>query len=271
MVRNPVGDKWLAELVGEWASSAIGRVAHCPVLGMSGAQGIGKTTALSKVVQSNTLRVAILSLDDFYLTKSEREKLGKTIHPMCATRGAPGTHDVALMVQTIEALSAAGAGDETHWPTFYKISDDRLPQEAERVFVGRPDAILIEGWMVGALADPRAAQSLPINSLEAKEDADGVWRSWQEQALTQAYMPLWDRMDAFLHLLAPDFDTVMGWRCEQEETTLGLPKGTLSADRRAWVERFIQHYERITRRMLSGYRVEGDTIRVDEHRRPTAI
>ncbi len=255
-------------LVRQWVTKQTAARAGVTVLAVSGSQGIGKTTALKEVTDLPGLRIAVLSLDDFYLTQKERLSLAKTVHPLCATRGAPGTHDVALLLHTIEALCAAGAEDEIRWPAFDKVSDDRAPLEAGRHFVGRPDAILVEGWMIGALADPQAGQSAPINPLEEHEDPDGIWRNWQEQALAQAYMPLWTRMDTFLHLLAPDFDTVLGWRCEQEETTLGLAKGTLPDERRAWVERFIQYYERITRRMLCGARVEGDVIAVDEHRRP---
>lgn len=120
--------------------------------------------------------------------------------------------------------------------------------------------------MMGVLPDPSAASDLPINDLEAAGDRQGVWRAWQERSLEDNYLPLWQDMDAFLHVLAPGFGAVLNWRCEQEETTLGLAKGSLPPDRRAWVSRFIQHYERITRRMLAGKRMEGTCLQVGADR-----
>jgi D-glycerate 3-kinase len=46
----------------------------------------------------------VLSLDDFYLTKAARAALAESIHPLFATRGVPGTHDLTLLNETINAL-----------------------------------------------------------------------------------------------------------------------------------------------------------------------
>ena len=121
---------------------------------------------------------------------------------------------------------------------------------------------------MGALADPEAATSAPVNPLEAEDDAEGVWRGWQEEALAGAYARVWDRANAFLHLRAPTFECVLDWRRQQEETTLGLAPGALPPDRRAWVARFIQHYERITRRMIIGHIRPGAVVDVNKDRQP---
>ena len=39
-----------------------------------------------------------ISIDDFYKTQKERLNLSKKVHPMLATRGVPGTHDVQMML-----------------------------------------------------------------------------------------------------------------------------------------------------------------------------
>lgn len=251
-------------LLEQWVRGAIASKQSVPVLGLSGSQGIGKTTALNQLQKNTDQKVALLSLDDFYLTKSERENLEETVHSLCATRGAPGTHDIGLLSRTIEQLKEAGSSDVTRWPEFDKVTDDRSHGVHE--FTGKPDAILLEGWLIGALPDLEAGNQIGINPLEQNEDPDGVWRAWQEASLIETYTPLWQQFDDFLYICAPSFDTVFGWRCEQEETTLGLNKGTLPKDRRAWVERFIQHYERITRRILAGQRMPGPQISVDEKR-----
>ena len=71
--------------------------ARPPLIGISGAQGSGKSTlaALLEASLSEAGIVAkVVSLDDFYLTKSERKKLSNSTHPLCQTRGVPGTHGV---------------------------------------------------------------------------------------------------------------------------------------------------------------------------------
>lgn len=253
----------LPELVENWVQSYVDSCPVCPVLGMSGAQGIGKTTALSKLVKMETLRVAILSLDDFYLTKAERKRLGETVHELCVTRGVPGTHDVTLLSSTIQSLQDSDDGSTVHWPKFDKVTDDRASEP--NAFNGRPDAILLEGWMIGATHVPDHREFKP-NLLEQQEDGDGIWLSWQQQQLATEYLPLWQCFDGFLHLLAPNFETVFDWRCQQEETTLCLKSGTLPDERKQWVARFIQHYERITRSMLQGRRTEGRCISLNERR-----
>ncbi len=259
-----VETKTISSLLEKWVRQAIANSQSVPLLGLSGSQGIGKTTALNELQKNTDQKVALLSLDDFYLTKSEREYMGETVHPLCVTRGAPGTHDIGLLSRIIEQLKAAGSSDVTRWSEFDKVRDDRSPNVNE--FTGKPDAILLEGWLVGALPDLEAGNQIGINSLEQIEDPDGVWRAWQEASLVESYTPLWRQFDDFFYLCAPSFDTVFGWRCEQEETTLGLNKGTLPQDRRTWVERFIQHYERITCRILAGQRMPGSEISVDEKR-----
>lgn len=251
-------------VIEKWVRNAISNNSSIPILGLSGSQGIGKTTALNKLENAADLQVALLSLDDFYLTKTERDYLANSVHPLCATRGAPGTHDIGLLSDTIQMLQSAEPTDVTNWPKFDKVTDDRSENLNE--FVGAPDAILLEGWLIGAVSDTNASDDEPINLLERNEDTEGVWRAWQETALVRTYEPLWHQFDEFLYLCAPSFETVFGWRCEQEETTLGLEKGSLPNDRAAWVARFIQHYERITRRILSGQRMPGREVRVSEKR-----
>lgn len=291
--RENLHDASLAKAIAGWGQQHLAKPGPVPVLAISGAQGIGKTTAIQQFRAMPEVNVAVLSLDDFYLPKQDRHLLAKSVHPLCATRGAPGTHDIPLLTQTIETLKAASSRSKVCWPVFDKRTDDRAPEQSEQSeqseqteqsgrsdrsgqpdlsansFAGAPDAILIEGWMMGALPDPSAASANPINDLEAEEDLQGVWRAWQERSLEDSYLPLWQDIDAFLHVLAPGFGTVLDWRCEQEETTLGLAKGSLPPDRRAWVSRFIQHYERITRRMLAGEHVEGTCLQVDADRQLT--
>ncbi|GIR40762.1 MAG: hypothetical protein CM15mP51_15420 [Porticoccaceae bacterium] len=43
-------------------------------------------------------------MDDFYLTRSQRQNLAQRIHRLLLVRGVPGTHDVDLALSTINSL-----------------------------------------------------------------------------------------------------------------------------------------------------------------------
>ncbi len=70
------------------------------VVGINGAQGSGKSTLseLIKIILSEEygLSVVVISIDDLYKTRSERQQMANDVHPLFATRGVPGTHDVEL-------------------------------------------------------------------------------------------------------------------------------------------------------------------------------
>lgn len=260
----------IASRLKDWLQSHLASASvPVPVLMVSGSQGIGKSTALEQLQADAELNIAVLGLDDFYLPRSDRMELAKSVHPLFETRGPPGTHDIGLLIQTIEALKAAKPGAQTIWPSFDKSKDERKPRSDWHSFVGPPDVILVEGWLIGVLPDPAAPQSPPMNAIEM-QDLEGVWRAHQEAALSKAYAALWNLADDFFHLLAPSFESVCGWRTQQEEGNLGLSPGTLPEDRKIWVQEFVLHYERITRRVLSGSRRAGKSLHVDDARSPIA-
>lgn len=267
---NPAGapQSEIAPCVAEWISRAIEAAppGHIPLLFLSGAQGSGKSTALRQAILMLNAPIAGASIDDFYLTRSERAALARHISPLFSTRGPPGTHDLSLLRATVARLRAASGEAETPIPSFDKLADDRAAPETWPGFLGRPAAIVIEGWLMGALPDEGAAKAPPLNTVEA-EDPAGGWRRHQEKALAGDYAALWNEADSFCHIRAPGFDTVLGWRLEQEAGLWATDGAEMPEDRRAWVRRFIQHYERITRRMIDGGVCPGTDIPIDARRR----
>ncbi|MEO1028614.1 MAG: hypothetical protein AAFX02_06095, partial [Pseudomonadota bacterium] len=239
-----------------------------PLLFVSGAQGIGKTTALKRAQEHFSGELAVLGLDDFYLTQAERKALARRVHPLFETRGPPGTHDIARIHDTIDELLRAEPDTQTRWPAFDKRVDERADPDDWFSYSGLPKAILLEGWMIGVLPDPTAPFVPPANQVE-ENDPDGVWRQVQEDHLQCDYAPLWDRADAYFHIRAPSFDHVLNWRLQQEETTLSLKPGALPKELHDWVEGFILHYQRLTRRMLSGGHRPGTVCHVDASRQKT--
>ena len=242
-----------------------GRHDRLTVLGLSGAQGSGKSTlaaALRQRLDAEGVPTAILSLDDLYLTRADRLRLGAEVHPLLATRGVPGTHDVALGLATIAALER---GEPALLPRFDKARDDRrAPTEADRA-PARTRLLVFEGWCIGARPQTEAALAEPMNALEAEEDRAGVWRHTVNAALAGPYAALWARIDALAMLRAPDFATIVGWRQQQERALRkdvgdcpGLAGPGVMTD--SAVTRFVAHYERITRHLLADLPGRADCI-----------
>lgn len=233
----------------EAARLALGR----PILvSLCGAQGSGKSTTaarLSGQLAGRGLAAVVLSIDDVYLTRAERLTLAETVHPLLATRGVPGTHDVALAHETLSALLGAGPDTVTALPAFDKAIDDRLSQASWPRHAGPVDVVLFEGWCVAARPQPPEALEPPINALERDEDADGRWRAYVNAQLAAPYADLFARIDLRLFLAAPGFDAVEGWRAQQEAGLVRGPDTPPPMDAAA-LRRFIAHYERLTRWML---------------------
>jgi len=236
------------------------------VLGISGLQGSGKSTLAAQVVaaaKAEGLSAASVSLDDFYLTAVQRRTLAREVHPLLATRGPPGTHDVGLALATIDALRA---GDMPALPRFDKLGDDRLPT-ARWAHPERPlDLLVFEGWCLAMPAEPDDALREPLNALEREEDRDGTWRRWCNATLADDYPPLWARIDVLWFLQPPDFAAVRDWRWQQERSLQAAEPGRSGMDR-AGVDRFIQHYERVSRQALRTLPALADRIVRLDHTR----
>ncbi len=232
------------------------------LLGINGCQGSGKSTLadfIEAVQAMRGRRVAVLSIDDFYLTRRERAQLAQSIHPLLQTRGVPGTHDLALALQTVDSLLSLSPGDTTQLPRFDKSCDDRAPLSQWPTIEGPIDMVILEGWCIGSR--PQSANELaqPINALEKNEDADGRWRQFVNDSLKN-YQQLFDRLHTMVMLKAPDFSCVYRWRLEQEQKLAALRpdgSGVMSADE---IARFIQHYQRLTEANLVSLPSHADVI-----------
>jgi D-glycerate 3-kinase len=241
------------------------------IVGINGAQGSGKSTLCDFLrlilEQSHSQRVAVLSIDDLYLTRAERQTLAKEVHPLLMTRGVPGTHDVELGLATLERLRTATGTDLTPLPAFDKATDDRRPTADWPVFRGRPDILLFEGWCVGSSPRPEATLREPVNALERDEDVDGRWRHFVNRQLETDYRRLFAELDRLIFLRVPDMDRVLEWRTLQEQKlATTAPAGGHIMDAAA-IRRFVMHYERLTRHNLANLPDRADvTLSLnDEH------
>lgn len=237
------------------------------VLGIAGLQGSGKSTLAAQIssrAKSRGLRVAVLSLDDVYLDLDARLALARDVHPLLATRGPPGSHDLALAFDILDALLA---GHATALPRFDKAHDRRLSR-ANWPRVEAVDLVVVEGWCLSTPAQTAAQLVEPVNALEREEDADGTWRRYCNDALALQYPALWQRIDRLLWLRPPGFDIVATWRWQQEQSRRAAEPGAPSMTR-PQVSRFVQHFERVSRHALATLQSIADaTIVLDANRKP---
>lgn len=240
-----------------------------PVFGIVGLQGSGKSTLAAQVASlaaSKGLEVAVVSVDDFYLRRQDRLKLSGEVHPLLATRGPPGTHDLALAMDTMTGLRE---GERTALPRFDKLSDDRAPMPEWPIARRRCDLVILEGWFLKTPSQQEAELSQPVNALERDEDAQGIWRRYCNAALATLYPTLWDTVDTTWFLQGPGFEVVPEWRWQQEQSLQAAQPGR-TAMSRAQVERFVQFFERVSRQVLKTLPgIAEVTVRLDQHRQAT--
>ena len=232
------------------------KVANKPlVVGINGSQGSGKSTLAALLCEyaqkMHRISAVTFSIDDFYLTRTERTHLANTIHPLLATRGVPGTHDVNLMLTTLEQLLAGN----THVPIprFDKACDDRAKKDQWDSCNKPLDLIVIEGWCLGATPQTSRELIKPVNDVEANEDPSGRWRTYINDQLRDHYSDVFELIDYWLMLRAPSFDCVFKWRAEQEQKlrdTLPLQADTTGVMNEQQLARFIKHYQRVTQQCL---------------------
>ena len=233
------------------------------VVGVSGAQGCGKSTLAlfleNWLKKEAGLRTATLRLDDLYFDLATRARLARTEHALLRTRGVPGTHDVALGERLLEQLTF-GEGN-VHVPVFDKATDDRLPRADWTTMRAPVDVVLFEGWCVGVGAQSDSALETPVNELEQADDADGCWRRYVNEQIDGDYSRLFERLDMLVFLRVPAFGKVLEWRGLQEEKQ-GGPLDD------AGLRRFVQHFERLSRHMLDTVPAYADVVIEidDEHR-----
>jgi D-glycerate 3-kinase len=234
------------------------------IVGLCGPQGSGKSTlvaSLRHLLEELGRRVAVLSLDDLYLTRAQRSVLAQRVHPLLQIRGVPGTHDVPLGLEVLAQLRTAA---EVVLPAFDKARDERCPPQQWPRVAGPVDVLLFEGWCVGARPESPAALATPLNALERAEDPRGIWRHYVNDALAGEYQRLFALLDELLLLQVADFSQVYAWRLEQERklrarrVTAGADTAAIMDD--AQLARFVQLFERLTRHIMAEMPARADEL-----------
>jgi D-glycerate 3-kinase len=249
--------KCFLPLLDKIVALAYSRQGQPLVIGINGCQGSGKSTLAdylcTMLKRRHDIKALAVSLDDFYLSKVQRVNLADTVHPLLATRGVPGTHDVSLAINTVKALKDI-TQKAISIPVFDKAIDDQDPR-SKITYTGVRQIIIFEGWCLGATAQTKKELILPINSLEREHDSDGRWRKYVNNALGEKYPQLFELIDLWVMLQAPSFNCVYQWRREQEHK-LAQKKSELDLEHRGFIDDtslkvFIQHYQRVTQQCLN--------------------
>jgi len=226
-----------------FCAAQVRRAAGRPVfIGLQGPQGAGKTTLVAHLLESLPtlgLRGAGVSIDDFYLTRAEQQRLtvANLDNPYYAHRGYPGTHDIALGVTTLDALGKLGPdarGEFVRVPVYDKSAHDgrgdRAPESAWRVVSGPLDLLIVEGWMLGFT--PVDEATLTDSMLVAPNRALGAYDAWHA------------RLQAFVTLRAIDPMSVVNWRIGAEEEMKARGKSGMTREQASqFIHGFLPAYQ----------------------------
>ena len=234
---------------------------------IAGSQGSGKSS-LSKLIKLYLEKfcyksVVIISMDDFYLSKSQRTQLSKNIHPLFLTRGVPGTHDLELMNKKIKQIF--NKEFPIYLPIFDKVSDTRKRTYKK---VLKADVIIFEGWCAGAQPVDLNYLQKNFNNLEKHKDKNFIWRNSYNKYLNE-YQKLFSQFNFFIYFQFNQWDHVLNWKYKQElelrdkKKDLGLKK---------YLREFIQYYEKVSKWMhLKVPKYCNILIKLDAHQKIKSI
>ena len=236
-----------------WINNKCKKKGRTLFLGLSGSQGSGKTTVtgilqiiFKKFFKKN---IYVISIDDFYKTLRDRNRMSQQKHSLFKTRGVPGTHDINL-IKNFFISAKRKKFKKIKLPKFNKSIDDRSKKNYWHNINKRPEIIILEGWCVGAKPQIISSLRKPVNILERHEDKDLIWRKYANEKLKKEYKEVFAMIDYFIFMKVPNFKIVFKWRLLQESKLrkkLHYKKKIMTYSA---IKRFIMFYQRITLQMM---------------------
>ena len=106
----------------------------------------------------------------------------------------------------------------------------------------------------------RPRWTAPVNALERDEDKDCVWRRYANDRLRSDYGEVFGLIDRLVMLRAPDMETILENRREQQRKLRDAHPSGEGVMSDAAVARFVQFYERLTRHMLDDMPARSDSV-----------
>jgi D-glycerate 3-kinase len=204
-----------------------------PAIGLNAPVGAGKSSLcrlLAGLAPERGLRLAVASIDDFYLPWPERLR-ALAGNPFGVTRVPPGSHDPDLLRR---CLAHWRGGGELRLPRFDKTlrngEGDRCGEQLLQA-----DALLLEGWLVGCRALGPALDGLDLDALMAGAGPrtltpeERAWLPRWDREL-QAYGPAWAHLDALWVLRPLRWTLPWRWRFQAEARQRRSGGAALSAE-----------------------------------------
>ena len=239
--------------VSFWIENKFKKKGKTLILGLSGGQGSGKSTiaGILKIILKKFFKrkIYISSIDDFYKTLKDRNKMSRAIHPLLKTRGVPGTHDIDL-IKFFFSIVKKKKFKKIKLPKYEKAEDNRLKKEYWYNIKKKPEIVILEGWCVGAKPQPQSLIKRPINILEKYADKDLKWRKYVNEKLKKEYKKLFVMIDHFIFIKVPNFKVVLKWRLLQENKLKKKSYFKKKIMSYSEIKCFIMFYQRITLQML---------------------
>ena len=236
-----------------WINNKCKKKGRTLILGLSGSQGSGKTmvTGILQIILKKFFKknIYIISIDDFYKTLRDRNRMSQQKHSLFKTRGVPGTHDINLIKNFFISVKRKKF-KKIKLPKFNKSIDDRSKKNYWHNINKRPEIIILEGWCVGAKPQINSSLRKPVNILERLEDKDLIWRKYANEKLKKEYKEVFAMIDYFIFMKVPNFKIVFKWRLLQENKLrkkLHYKKKIMTYSA---IKRFIMFYQRITLQMM---------------------
>ncbi|CAM6095088.1 unnamed protein product [Calypogeia fissa] len=212
------------------------------VIGINAPQGCGKTTvveSLEFLFKSIGRTAVAMSVDDFYLTGADQDKLAadNQDNGLLKFRGNAGSHDLELGTETIESLlKLTSKGSKAKVPRYDKAARNGLGDRADHSdwsdVEGPVQVILFEGWMLGY--EP--------------QDNDAVTAIDPQLALVnknlEGYHDAWHRfINSWMIIEVGDPNWVFEWRLEAELKMRQKGRGGMTDQQIAdFVSRYIPAY-----------------------------
>ena len=200
-----------------------------PLLLLNGPVGAGKSSLvrqLARLAPAHGLRLAVASIDDAYRPLPERLSRLEG-NPFGVTRVPPGSHDVELLVDRIEAWRG---GSSLRLPRFDKTlaagQGDRCGDSEETA-----DALVLEGWLMGCRPLGQAAVSAGLARLQDwnLSEAERTWLPRWDREL-ESYESLWRIADGLWVLRPRHWSLARRWRFQAEARQRRAGGAWLAAD-----------------------------------------